>query len=184
MANRRCIQTLIRRYLSTSSNSPSHSLHPILKALTLALAPHLLQTKFSTLQCLTPTAPPKFCSPFSSFSQHFCSSSRINSSSDNDIDEDDEEEDDDETEADEVRGNLSGKSDEEKAKEAAEIGYKVIGSLEESDRVFKPYEPVFAVIQVNFLIFWGFSLRNFHQGMCFFRFCFDLLGLMWIVGKK
>lgn len=37
---------------------------------------------------------------------------------------------------------------EEKEAEAAEIGYKVIGQLQRSDRVFKDYEPVFAVVQV------------------------------------
>jgi len=39
---------------------------------------------------------------------------------------------------------------EEKEKEAAAIGYKVIGPLERSDKVFKPYEPAFAVVQVRF----------------------------------
>ncbi|KAI4312168.1 hypothetical protein MLD38_037009 [Melastoma candidum] len=38
---------------------------------------------------------------------------------------------------------------EEKEAVANEIGYKVIGPLERSDRVFKPYEPVFAVVQVG-----------------------------------
>lgn len=37
---------------------------------------------------------------------------------------------------------------ENKIKEAADIGYKVIGPLQPSDRVFKNYEPVFAVVQV------------------------------------
>lgn len=39
---------------------------------------------------------------------------------------------------------------EEKEEEAAAIGYKVIGPLQRSERVFKPYEPVFAVVQVCF----------------------------------
>ncbi|KAI4371718.1 hypothetical protein MLD38_010038 [Melastoma candidum] len=38
---------------------------------------------------------------------------------------------------------------EEKEAEASEIGYKVIGPLERSDRVFKAYEPVFAVVQIG-----------------------------------
>lgn len=37
---------------------------------------------------------------------------------------------------------------EEKEAEASAIGYKVIGPLDRSDRVFKPYEPFFAVVQV------------------------------------
>ncbi|KAK6917557.1 Ribosomal protein L21-like [Dillenia turbinata] len=38
---------------------------------------------------------------------------------------------------------------EEKAKEAAEIGYKVVGPIDRSERPFKPYEPVFAVVQIG-----------------------------------
>ncbi|KAH6792922.1 strawberry notch protein [Perilla frutescens var. hirtella] len=40
-------------------------------------------------------------------------------------------------------------SAEDKEKEAAEIGYRVTGPLQKSDRVFKPYEPVFAVVQIG-----------------------------------
>lgn len=42
-------------------------------------------------------------------------------------------------------------SPEEKAAEAAAIGYNVIGPLHPSEKVFKPYEPVFAVVQVSAL---------------------------------
>ncbi|KAI7742166.1 hypothetical protein M8C21_001625, partial [Ambrosia artemisiifolia] len=38
---------------------------------------------------------------------------------------------------------------EERESEAAAIGYKVIEQLQRSDRVFKEYEPVFAVIQIG-----------------------------------
>ncbi|XP_027100999.2 large ribosomal subunit protein bL21m isoform X1 [Coffea arabica] len=150
MANRRCIQTLISRCFCIS-HSPNPSPHPILKTLT--IAPHfLLQTEYSTVQSLTPTDPGKICSAFPSFSRHLCSDNRTSMGSiDNDGDEEEEEEedDDDDESEDEERVHLSGKSDEQKAEEAAEIGYKVIGLLEESDRVFKPYEPVFAVVQVG-----------------------------------
>ena len=44
-------------------------------------------------------------------------------------------------------------SAEEKEREAAAIGYKVVGPLQPSDRVFKPLEPVFAVVQVRFRFF-------------------------------
>ncbi|KAJ0262960.1 50S ribosomal protein L21 [Hirschfeldia incana] len=37
----------------------------------------------------------------------------------------------------------------EKVEAAAEIGYKVMGSLKPSERLFKPYEPVFAVVQIG-----------------------------------
>lgn len=39
----------------------------------------------------------------------------------------------------------------EKVEAAAEIGYKVMGPLKSSERLFKLYEPVFAVVQVSSL---------------------------------
>jgi large subunit ribosomal protein L21 len=75
--------------------------------------------------------------------------------SEEDDDEDYEEEMDDSGE-DESVGNSSASglkreySPEEREAEAAAIGYKVVGPLERSDRVFKPYEAVFAVVQVRF----------------------------------
>lgn len=42
----------------------------------------------------------------------------------------------------------SGKTEEEKLAEAEEIGYKVTGPLGSDEKPFKPYEPVFAVVQV------------------------------------
>ncbi|KAK4850361.1 hypothetical protein QYF36_006083 [Acer negundo] len=45
-----------------------------------------------------------------------------------------------------VRGACCGEEIEE---EVAEIGYKVVGPLQQSDRVFKQYELVFAVVQVG-----------------------------------
>ncbi|XVE51340.1 hypothetical protein DITRI_Ditri02bG0032200 [Diplodiscus trichospermus] len=36
-----------------------------------------------------------------------------------------------------------------KEAEATAIGYKVVGALQRSDRVFKEYEPVFAVVQIG-----------------------------------
>ncbi|KAL6618806.1 hypothetical protein ACP70R_033945 [Stipagrostis hirtigluma subsp. patula] len=43
----------------------------------------------------------------------------------------------------------SGKTEEEKVAEAAEIGYKVMGPLGSDEKPFKPYEPVFAVVQIG-----------------------------------
>ncbi|PWZ17307.1 50S ribosomal protein L21, mitochondrial [Zea mays] len=43
----------------------------------------------------------------------------------------------------------SGKTEEEKVAEAAEIGYKVMGPLGADEKPFKPYEPVFAVVQIG-----------------------------------
>uniref|UniRef100_A0A0E0L5L7 Large ribosomal subunit protein bL21m n=1 Tax=Oryza punctata TaxID=4537 RepID=A0A0E0L5L7_ORYPU len=43
----------------------------------------------------------------------------------------------------------SGKTEEEKVAEAAEIGYTVVGPLGADEKPFKPYEPVFAVVQIG-----------------------------------
>lgn len=78
---------------------------------------------------------------------------------DDDETEEEEEEYDEEEEADDViddgscngevrRSRVSGKSEEQKAAEAADIGYKVVGPLDPSERPFKPWEPIFAVVQV------------------------------------
>nr|POE90712.1 50s ribosomal protein l21, mitochondrial [Quercus suber] len=66
----------------------------------------------------------------------------------------DDDEDDDEVgggseEEDELKLVKREYSPEEKEAEAAEIGYKVVGPLEPSDRVFKRYDPVFAVVQIG-----------------------------------
>lgn len=45
----------------------------------------------------------------------------------------------------------SGKSDEQKTEEALKIGYKVVGKLDpKKEDPFKPYEPVFSIVQVCF----------------------------------
>jgi large subunit ribosomal protein L21 len=41
----------------------------------------------------------------------------------------------------------SGKTEEEKVAEAAEVGYKVVPPLGSDEKPFKPYEPVFAIVQ-------------------------------------
>lgn len=43
----------------------------------------------------------------------------------------------------------SAKSEAEKVKEAAEIGYTVVGPLTSSENPFKLYEPVFAIVQIG-----------------------------------
>ncbi|CAN6443645.1 unnamed protein product [Victoria cruziana] len=66
-------------------------------------------------------------------------------------DEESGEEGDDSDEEDVVSDSVAGSemSDADKAEEAAAIGYRVIGQLQPSERPFKPWEPVFAVIQVG-----------------------------------
>ncbi|KAG7545543.1 L21-like superfamily [Arabidopsis suecica] len=68
-------------------------------------------------------------------------------SSEGEDDDDDEEEEDFEDSAEvEVEREYSPA---EKVEEAAEIGYKVMGPLKPSERLFKPYEPVFAIVQIG-----------------------------------
>ncbi|KAF4396891.1 hypothetical protein F8388_004859, partial [Cannabis sativa] len=55
---------------------------------------------------------------------------------------------------------------------AAAIGYKVVGPVERSDRVFKPYEPIFAIVRFNLIGSHQFKVSN---GDCIFterlKFC-------------
>lgn len=101
------------------------------------------------------------CFSFSSFHsyRHFSSDRIDNGSESDDGSDEDDDDDDDETDYedddDDDDGVVGGSgvkrvyTAEEKESEAANIGYKVIGQLQESDRVFKDYEPVFAVIQIG-----------------------------------
>ncbi|GAB4826959.1 hypothetical protein Ancab_033839 [Ancistrocladus abbreviatus] len=145
MASRRCLNALSRQF-STVFHSNSQSLQP-LKSL----------SHFRTLcpQRLIPNFSPQL-----SHSHNFSSPyKRPNEPKfvSNKEDEDEEGEKNGETSEDE-EGKCGSESSsvikraysvEEKIKEAAEIGYKVVGPLQHSDRVFKPYEPVFAVVQIG-----------------------------------
>ena len=103
---------------------------------------------------------------FSGSLRHFSSHGTPSSGGDEDDDEkpDGDEDDDDEDESGcemseegEDEGEVSGpkrsvfcgKSEQEKATEAEEVGYKVLGPLDPSEKPFKQWEPVFAVIQVH-----------------------------------
>ncbi|KAK7252153.1 hypothetical protein RIF29_35911 [Crotalaria pallida] len=118
---------------------------------------------------------PIFTKPLSSFAQwshlRFFSSDKQSDHHSNEIvedhgsdddeveDEDDDEEedyeskegydDDDENENVSVASRKKVYTKEEKEAEAEAIGYKVVGPLQKDDRVFKPYEPVFAVVQIG-----------------------------------
>jgi large subunit ribosomal protein L21 len=155
MANKRLFLNLCRHYKSIFS--PHQSLQFV------KILPH-----FQTLEL-----PNRFTNPFlksrsisticySNFStsRHFSSDKRDDQ--DDDDEEEDEDEDEDEVEdedeescddEDDVSQSNSGRArvytPEEKRVEAAAIGYKVIGPLDRSQRNFKPYEPVFAVVQIG-----------------------------------
>ncbi|XP_047975209.1 50S ribosomal protein L21, mitochondrial-like [Salvia hispanica] len=128
MANRRCFQTLARCLRSIRTLTPiSESLAPYTApALSQTLPNYIFLNKFNVYQVPA---------------RSFCS--RHSGSEDDDY-ESGEEEDYSENEED-----IADLSAEEKEKEATEIGYTVLGPLQKSDRVFKLYEPVFAVVQIG-----------------------------------
>lgn len=65
----------------------------------------------------------------------------------------------------------------ERTAEAAAIVYKVIGALQKNDRVFKPYEPVFAVVQVQLVYLYLIVLigRKLLYVSVFDTFCFSFI---------
>lgn len=167
MACRRCFSALARHSCSLLSSNPhSLSLQP-LKSLasqlpSLQRVPHFLNPYFE---------------PQSTPHRGFCSRARNpkppkiaddaeeEEEEEEEVDDDDGEEEDEtsddegegEIDANGARGSVDGSSGlvsrayfvEDKIEEAANIGYKVIGPLEPSDRPFKAYEPVFAVVQIG-----------------------------------
>lgn len=148
MAHRRVFQTLIRHYSSHSLKN----LNPILQTL-----PRITQFQsFPQISNLiSSNSTPNL---HTQFSRHFASNRSDDSESDEDYDDEDDSEDEtgESLDEDDVVSGSSGKREytaEEKESEAAAIGYKVVGPLQRSDRVFKNYEPVFAVFQVRVSMF-------------------------------
>ncbi|XP_022845945.1 50S ribosomal protein L21, mitochondrial-like [Olea europaea var. sylvestris] len=148
MANRRCIQNLNRHFQFLRTRTPH--LNPQFLAPT---------SKFTLHPAFTPKSLHRLFNSNDINAQsvvfrHFCSKNR---NDDTDEEEEDEDDDDDyesegqdiESADDERENETAALSPEDKEKEAAEIGYKVISPLQKSDRVFKPYEPVFAVVQIG-----------------------------------
>lgn len=147
MATRRCLQVFIRQ-----SSSLAAFPEPFFKSLK-ALNPLLLNSfrPLTSSEDRLPI-PTKLHSQYLFLCRSFCSKHNIGKGEASE-DESEEEfyDDSDEEEDNEAapRAASGPKSPEEKIKEAADIGYKVIGPLEKSDRVFKPYEPIFAVVQIG-----------------------------------
>lgn len=150
MANRRCFQTITRYLHSIKILTPfSQTLAPVStnavnQTLTAKPSHHIFVNEFNVY-------------PYSSpFTRNFSSKPTDSEEDDDEDDDDDDDEEDDEDfeegEEDHSENQSPILSAEDKEKEAAEIGYKVIGPLQKSERVFGPYEPVFAVVQVNVLI--------------------------------
>ncbi|KAI9198875.1 hypothetical protein LWI28_023586 [Acer negundo] len=145
MAHRRCLLALTRH--ATSLVSLKTPINPPLSA----------AISFKTV---TPTQPSntRISSRFGpTWCTHWSVSRRFSSSKSDDDEEEEEEEEeefgessDGEEETDDTVTDIKREySLEEIEEEAAEIGYKVVGPLQQSDRVFKQYEPVFAVVQVG-----------------------------------
>lgn len=152
MACRRYFSTLTRHsssliFSNTQSHQPLKSL--ISQLPSLQRIPHIIHPNFDPQSI-----------PSRSFSHR-----PKNPKPTKNIDQDDEEEED-ETSDEEEEGEIDeyeeiesasaipssvfrAYSVEDKIEEAADIGYRVIGPLQPDDRVFKPYEPVFAVIQIG-----------------------------------
>ncbi|KAK4485230.1 hypothetical protein RD792_007859 [Penstemon davidsonii] len=140
MANRRCFQTLTRYLKSIKPLTPisqtldTTSNHALRQTLNPKQIHRILHNNFNVY--------PRSAA----FTRNF-STRHSDGEDDNEEDEGSEdEEEDDETESENESIALSA---EDKEKDAAEIGYKVIGPLQQTDRVFQPYEPVFAVIQIG-----------------------------------
>ncbi|XP_062167159.1 large ribosomal subunit protein bL21m-like [Alnus glutinosa] len=145
MANSRCLHALSRRtwaLLSASTTLPS--LRILLPLRTQPINPIESQLGGGLTAWCTHWSHPR----------HF-SSNRENDDVSEYDDDNDYDEEVGESGEDESVGNSSASglkreySAEEREAEATAIGYKVVGPLERSDRVFKPYEAVFSVVQIG-----------------------------------
>ena len=161
MANRRCLHALTRHAsaLFSTNTNPSLPSLPLPLPLPLPLSKTQPLKPFLAAHIFTTPEPTQHWSN----TRHYSSKREDDDEDeDDDDDEDDGDEDDDDYDDDEVGGVSEEEGElklvkreytpEEKEAEAAEIGYKVVGPLEPSDRVFKRYDPVFAVVQVLLLL--------------------------------
>ncbi|XP_071707276.1 large ribosomal subunit protein bL21m-like [Rutidosis leptorrhynchoides] len=162
MATRRPLQIITNQiYKSThyTHSNPHSFLHQLR---TLTHIPNLPQTSRNpNSHNILSNSNLKFSSIQFTQYRHFSFDRRDNNDDNNsDSDKEEEEDDDDDDDSDDDDDDGIGESvmnsgvkreytPEEKEMEAAAIGYKVIGQLQRSDRVFKSYEPVFAVIQIG-----------------------------------
>ncbi|KAE9613537.1 hypothetical protein Lal_00016167 [Lupinus albus] len=145
----------------------------LLNSLTRQATTFLFRNTYPSLQLFSvsshfpnPSTPlPIFTRPISAFAQwshprYFSSDKQIdhiNKIEDEDIDDFEDEEDyESGEEGEDYEGDNASVSsrkkvytEEEKEAEASDIGYKMVGPLHKEDRVFKPYEPVFAVVQIG-----------------------------------
>ncbi|CAI0468681.1 unnamed protein product [Linum tenue] len=159
MAHRRSLHSLARFFSSHSTVAPGCAL----KSVASILPNHFSTAAISSSSdCIVPKSDAtSWCSSLFSGNRarHFCSSSRKDDDDDDKDEEDDgEESEGDYSDEDEEGARESSDSNSkpkpppgpvDKVARAAEIGYKVVGKLRPSDKVFKPYEPVYAVVQIG-----------------------------------
>ncbi|KAG8086384.1 hypothetical protein GUJ93_ZPchr0010g9034 [Zizania palustris] len=140
MATRRCLFRLLSRGLVAHSSQPLAPASIAARTLTSLARPHALQCP--RVLASSPRLLPSRC--------HFATRSSGDEEEDEDdhYDEEGSEEEWGEEEAVAAKP-PSGKTEEEKVAEAAEIGYTVVGPLGADEKPFKPYEPVFAVVQIG-----------------------------------
>ncbi|RDY13403.1 50S ribosomal protein L21, mitochondrial [Mucuna pruriens] len=139
MASRRCLRALTQTTPFLFRNASS------LRSLTVPPFSH------------ANSSPPVFNRPASAFAQwphlrYFSSDKQEDRSDEDDISEEEDEEEEEDYDDDDYVSGSSGKkvyTAEEQEEEAAAIGYRVVGPLAKDDAVFKPYEPVFAVVQIG-----------------------------------
>ncbi|CAA0817919.1 50S ribosomal protein L21- mitochondrial [Striga hermonthica] len=142
MASRRCLQSLTRYF------HPIKNLTPFSRTLAASSVGALCRKPSHYISGDNISVYPRSAV----FTRHFCSRHGDNQNDDEEGEiEDDDSEGEEEEEEEEAAGENESPvlSARDKEKEAAEIGYTVIGPLQESDQVFKPYEPVFAVVQIG-----------------------------------
>ncbi|XP_013626183.1 PREDICTED: 50S ribosomal protein L21, mitochondrial-like isoform X2 [Brassica oleracea var. oleracea] len=132
MASLRCLRVLSRRSTTVLSINQTRSISSV-RRLELP-GTSITHGIPSQNQSLTRDLP-----WYRSQGRHFSSKTK-------DTDESSEGEDDDDEDYEEVEREYSPA---EKVEAAAEIGYKVMGPLKPSERLFKPYESVFAVVQIG-----------------------------------
>ncbi|KAF2297694.1 hypothetical protein GH714_002300 [Hevea brasiliensis] len=148
MEQKRCFDTVIREIVALLSSNPA-TLHRPLKVP--PSLPNQISAKallISRSYLISSNADSTWCSSWPHHHpRHFSSNYR---------DESENDEEDEETVGEDSDGQEATSSDlrreysaDEKEEEAAAIVCKVIGPLQKSDRVFKPYEPVFVVVQIG-----------------------------------
>ncbi|XP_006654769.1 50S ribosomal protein L21, mitochondrial [Oryza brachyantha] len=144
MATRRCLLRLLSRRLVAHSTQPLAAASIPTRSLTSLVQPLAPRSPRAALD--SPRLFPSRC--------HFASRSSGDEEEGDDEDHYEEEGSEDEWGEEEEEEAVaakppSGKTEEEKVAEAAEIGYKVMGPLGADEKPFKPYEPVFAVVQIG-----------------------------------